>query len=230
MPTEFDLLSDDYRVLHRKNISISGESPEYFYEYKVADLAELMYLFKPRKLKILDFGCGVGNSLPYFRKYFPKSEIYCADISACSIAFAKKNFPGNENYLIIVNDIQLPSNFFDIVFSACVFHHIQHKEHMHWIKELYRVTKPCGLLAIYEHNPLNPLTVKAVNACALDKNAHLIHSHTMRKRAYSCGWIKTCVDYKLFFPSILSSLRSLEPFLNWFPMGAQYRISAQKPK
>ena len=229
MKAEFDLLADEYRVQHKANVAITGESPEYFSEYKIADLAGLLDRMKLPAAKILDFGSGIGNSLPYFRKYFSGSEISCADVSARSIEIAQTRFPGQENYLLIDQSIPLPTASQDVVFSACVFHHIPHEQHLHWLVELRRITKPGGVLAIYEHNPLNPLTVRAVNTCPLDVNARLIRGATMRKRALTGGWENAHVDYKLFFPAILAGLRPLERHLEWLGLGAQYRIMARRP-
>jgi SAM-dependent methyltransferase len=229
MQAEFDLLADEYRVQHEENVAITGESPEYFSEYKIADLAGLLNRIKVPTAKILDFGSGIGNSLPFFRKYFSESEISCADVSARSIEIAQTRFPGQENYVLIDQGIPLPTASQDVVFSACVFHHIPHEQHPHWLAELQRITKPGGLLAIYEHNPLNPLTVRAVNTCPLDVNARLIRGATMRKRAVKGGWENAHVDYKLFFPAMLAALRPMERHLEWLSLGAQYRMTAQRP-
>jgi SAM-dependent methyltransferase len=228
MQAEFDLLADEYRALHKENVSITGESPEYFSEYKIADLAELLIRLRVPTSKILDFGSGIGNSLPYFRKYFPGSEISCADVSARSIEIAQSRFPGQEIFVLIDRDIPLPTASQDVVFSACVFHHIPHEEHLHWLNELRRIAKPGGVLAIYEHNPLNPLTVHAVNTCSLDVNARLIRGRAMRQRALDGGWEDAKVGYKLFFPAFMAALRPLERHLEWLGLGAQYRVMARK--
>jgi len=229
MQAEFDLLADEYRVQHKENVAITGESPEYFSEYKIADLAELLNRLRLPSTKILDFGSGIGNSLPYFRKYFSGSEISCADVSARSIEIAQSRFPGEERYVLLDKSIPLPAASQDVVFSSCVFHHIPHEEHLHWLAELRRITKPGGVLAIYEHNPLNPLTVRAVNTCPLDVNARLIRGGAMRKRALASGWDDAHVDYKLFFPAILAALRPMERHLEWLVLGAQYRMMARRP-
>jgi hypothetical protein len=96
------------------------------------------------------------------------------------------------------------------------------------LDELRRITKPGGVLAIYEHNPLNPLTVRAVNACPLDVNAHLIRGAVMRKRVVASGWSEARIDYKLFFPAIFSALRPMERHLEWLSLGAQYRMTARR--
>jgi SAM-dependent methyltransferase len=223
---EFDLLADEYHEQHAANIAITGEGPEYFAEYKIADLRTLVQTKKIAAEHILDFGSGIGNSVPYFRKYFGQSCLHCADVSSRSIEIAEMRFPGEERYVLIGKDIPLPSHSQDIVFSACVFHHIPHEEHQHWLVELRRVAKPGGLLVIYEHNPLNPLTVRAVNTCPLDVNARLIRSGVLRQRARSSGWTNARVDYRLFFPSMLKWLRPWERHLGWLAIGAQYRMAA----
>ena len=229
MQAEFDLLADEYRVQHKANVAITGESPEYFSEYKIADLAGLLDRMKLPTAKILDFGSGIGNSLPFFRKHFSGSEISCADVSARSIEIAQTRFPGQENYVLIDQGISLPTASQDVVLAACVFHHISHEQHLHWLAELRRITKPGGVLAIYEHNPLNPLTVRAVNTCPLDVNSRLIRGGTLRGRALTSGWKDARVDYKLFFPALLAVLRPMERHLEWLGLGAQYRMMARRP-
>ena len=225
---EFDLLADEYEQQHRSNVAISGEEPAFFAEYKVADLADFVRKGRLASGRILDFGCGIGNSVPFFRKHFPDSRLCGADVSPRSIEIARSRFPGSETYLQIDDSLEAEDDSFDIVFSACVFHHIPHADHRRWLVELLRVTRPTGLLAIYEHNPLNPLTVRAVNTCPLDVNAELITAATMRRRAADAGWGAARRDYRLFFPSALRALRDLEPHLGWLPLGAQYRLIGRK--
>lgn len=226
---EFDQLADDYHLQHEKNVAITGESPEFFSEYKISDLSNYIVGANLPATNILDFGSGIGNSIPYFRKYFPGSSLACADVSARSMEVSRSRFPGNENYVLIGNGhLPLESGSQDVVFSACVFHHIPHSEHLQWLSELRRVTRKGGLLAIYEHNPLNPLTVRAVNTCPLDVNAHLIFAGQMRRRAAAAGWSQARTDYRLFFPAFLAKLRPLEQRLGWLGLGAQYRLLARR--
>jgi len=225
---EFDLLADEYRSLHMESLAITGESPEYFSEYKVSDLSAMLVRLRLSSMKLFDFGCGIGNSVPYFRKYFSNSELICADVSERSIEIAQSRFPGQEKYVQISKNIPLATASQDVVFSACVFHHIPHDQHLHWLAELLRITKPGGVLTIYEHNPLNPLTVRAVKTSRLDVNAQLIRGDTMRERALTAGWQGVRVDYKLFFPGKLSILRPIEYHLEWLGLGAQYRMMARR--
>lgn len=227
---EFDLIADNYYEQHRRNIAITGEDPEYFSEYKIKDLANVTAKGGIPCEKILDFGSGIGNSIPYFRKYFPEGAVNCADVSVRSLQIARTRFPGNESYVEIEPDrIPLPDASQDIAFSACVFHHIPHEEHVAWISELRRVVKPGGLLMIYEHNPLNPLTVRAVNTCPFDVNARLIRAQELHRSVTMAGWQDARIAYRLFFPLALSALRPLESRLEWLAFGAQYRLTAIRP-
>jgi SAM-dependent methyltransferase len=229
LQAEFDLLAEAYAEVHARNVAITGERPDYFARYKIADLARSQSPVAGRPASILDFGCGIGNSIPPFREFFPDSELYCADVSVRSIEIAQGRHPGAERFLAIRDTVPLPDACVDLVFSACVFHHIPHVQHAKWLSELLRICRPGGVLSIYEHNPLNPLTLRAVNTCPLDVNARLIRARTLRERVRQSGWTDVRVEFNLFFPSFLASLRPLEPQLKWLPFGAQYCVRAVRP-
>ncbi len=226
---EFDGFADEYYTQHSANISITGENPEYFAEYKIAVLRELINRRHARADRILDFGAGIGASVAFFRKYFPASELTCADASARSMALSRSRFPGAETYLAIDgNAVPSATAAFDIAFSACVFHHIDHAEHGRWLRELHRTVAPGGSLAIFEHNPYNPLTVRAVNTCPFDINARLIRATRLRAAAAAAGWRDVEIRYHLFFPRALAALRPVEPALAWLPLGGQYSLLARR--
>jgi len=226
---EFDLLADEYQSNLTDAIAITGETPDFFAEYKVADCRQKLKALNVPMKTILDFGSGIGNSIPYFRKYFPSSSILCAEVSERSIEVSKSRFPGHEIYLQITNAIPAPSNSIDIAFTACVFHHIPTQEHLYWIDELKRVLKPGGMLYVYEHNPINPLTVRAVKSSPLDVNAQLIPANEFLRNIKQAEFIGGEIAYKLFFPKWLSHIRFLELYLEPVCLGAQYRLSCFKP-
>jgi SAM-dependent methyltransferase len=226
---EFDRLADDYYAQHQENIAITGEKPEYFSEYKIIDVARIARERSLEAGRVLDFGCGIGNSVPYFRKHFPAATLTCADVSRRSIELAKLRFPGTEKYVLIEDGvIPVESGSQDLVFTACVMHHIPHEEHAHWLAELRRIVRPGGMLFVFEHNPLNPLTVRAVNTCPLDVNARLIRAGRLRRIAAESGWAQLSIDYRLFFPALAAPLRPLENHLRWLCLGAQYCLSGTR--
>ena len=229
--SEFDKFAEHYHDLHAKSITVSGERPDYFAEYKVRDLCQLYFGHQSihKKPCILDFGAGVGASTPYFRKYFPESSLYCLDSSRNSLVLAKSRFEHDADF-VAFDGRRIPFNefSFEIVFVACVLHHVAQEEHSALLSELRRVLKPRGLIMIYEHNPYNPLTLRAVSTCPFDEHARLIRPAAMKGRLKSNGFRDILTHYRVFFPNALRSLRSLEKLIKWIPIGAQYCISARR--
>lgn len=225
--SEFDKFAREYAALHRTNIAISGEGPEYFAEYKIRELREVsagLGLLRGAG-RILDFGAGVGGSVEHFRRHFPAASLTCVDVSVDSLRIAAGRFAGQAGFVAFDGE-QLPfvDGSFDCVFSACVFHHIEPGRHIALLAELRRVLHPGGLLMIFEHNPLNPLTVHAVNTCPFDENAILIRAGLFRQSLISAGFAGAAACFRIFFPHALRALRPLEGWLKWLPLGAQYYV------
>jgi SAM-dependent methyltransferase len=231
LEAEFDRFAAEYREQHAASIRLSGEATDYFAEYKIRDVAEVFDGIREAPERILDFGGGVGNSLPYMRRYFPKAEITLLDPSAASLDVAAKRFPGEATFRHFDGTrIPLEAGAFDLVFTACVFHHIPAAEHIALLREIGRVLSPDGRFFLFEHNPLNPLTRHAVNSCAFDENAVLIGARDMRRRFATAGLRAARTRHRIFFPHAFAGLRPLERALTWLPLGAQYSIEAVKSK
>ena len=227
--TEFDRFADEYHADLESAVTLSGETPEFFAEYKVVDAAGRSARAGLVPETILDFGSGVGSSVPYFRRLFPHARLVCADVSRRSLDVAKARFDEQfEPLLLPDREIPLPDASIDLVFSACVFHHIPHSEHRHWLEELSRVTRPGGILVLFEHNPWNPLTVKTVNDCPFDENAVLVSARELGRVVAGSGWSNVERVFRLFFPNALRVLRPVERWIGWLPVGAQYYVVGQK--
>ncbi len=229
---EFDKFADEYRALHTANIRMSGESPEFFAEYKVRDVIETLNADaapRPAQPAILDFGGGIGTSVPYFRKYCPEARLTCLDVSRRSLAVASERFPDLADFAWFDGKtIPFSDECFDVAFAACVFHHIDHGLHRRLLGEIRRVLAPGGMVFVFEHNPLNPLTRHAVNTCAFDADARLISGPAMRRRLAEAGFAGARLRYRLFFPRQMDRLRPLEKYLTWMPLGAQYCVVGRK--
>lgn len=226
---EFDRYADTYHQQHAKSIRASGEEPEFFARYKVNDVAAALRTLGTRPTRILDFGGGVGNSLGFMRQAFADSDIVLLDPSSKSLDLARRRYPGHASFQQFDGrTIPFPDRSFDLVFAACVFHHIPADLHVTLLREINRILTTGGSLFLFEHNPLNPLTVRAVRACPFDEDAVLIRAGTMRQRVGAAGLTASRVAYRLFFPHFLSSLRGLERYFAKLPLGAQYYVHAVK--
>lgn len=229
---EFDKFADEYYAILADSIATSGEGPKYFAEYKIVDIAreyEIRSQGMNNSPNILDFGSGIGGSVPYVSKHFPSAKLSCLDVSRRSLEIAEKRFPALADYVHFDGKhIPFPDEHFDIAYAACVFHHIEHENHVSLLKELHRVIRPGGSLFVFEHNPYNPLTVRVVNNCVFDEHARLIRGSEMKQRLTAAGFARTSIKYRIFFPHSLKVLRPLEKAITWLPLGGQYYSLANK--
>jgi SAM-dependent methyltransferase len=230
LEAEFDRFAHEYREQHAANIRLSGETPDFFARYKIDDVAAVLSRTGAEPRRILDFGGGVGNSIGFMRAAFPDSEIVLIDPSQESLDIARQRFPGEAEFRHFDGrTIPFDDGRFDLVFAACVFHHIPESLHQPLMTEIGRVLTDGGSFFVFEHNPWNPLTMQAVRNCPFDENAVLIGAPELQRRMSAAGLGNNRVSYRFFFPRLLSRLRPLERFLKSVPLGAQYFIHATKP-
>ena len=225
----FDEHAENYNEICDNVIGSSGASRDYYSEHKVLEL--LRFENRESAIKILDFGCGDGNSEVYIRKHFPDSSIFGVDVSVKSIQLAKeKRIADTVFNAFDGKKLPFENEQFDVVFTSMVFHHIEHKLHDSILKEIYKVLKVGGRFYCFEHNPNNPLTRSAVNKCVYDKNAILLKSSYSFEVIKKCGLIIKELNYILFFPryKIFKIFIGLEKMLSWCSIGAQYYIRAIK--
>jgi ubiquinone/menaquinone biosynthesis C-methylase UbiE len=227
--SEFDAVATQYEAQHAASIRLSGEDTDFFARYKV----EMLHRFALQRMafvrNIMDFGAGIGNAEVHLHKIFPETNITALDVSKKSLAICNARKLKNVTTLLYDGkDIPCKKNSYDIVYTACVFHHIDAREHLKVLSEINRVLKQGGIFVLFEHNPWNPLTRYAVDNCPFDENAVLISVPEMCKRLRKAGFQKVDRKYCLFFPSMLGFLRPLERYMAWLPFGAQYVLIGTK--
>ena len=90
---DFDDYSKEYNELMDNQLSVFTDDVSYFAEYKIEETKKTL---KTPPKNILDFGCGVGRNINFFKKHFPLAKISGCDISQKSIDIAKKSFPESD--------------------------------------------------------------------------------------------------------------------------------------
>ncbi|MFH1824991.1 MAG: class I SAM-dependent methyltransferase [Candidatus Firestonebacteria bacterium] len=233
-PAVFDKFADNYDEGHTKAVKASGFSPSYFHEYKVIELFNYLKLIgkEQEKLLLLNYGCGIGSSEKYLKKYFPNLIICSVDISEESIRVAKKENEGlNDVTFKQFDGVNIPfEHEFDIIFIANVFHHIPRKQQIDSMKALNNRLKADGFLIMFELNPINPLTlwVAIQNDYKFDKDSKLLNPLYCRKLLNTSGFRSRTIRFTIFFPAFLSFLKRLEKYLYKLPIGAHYYYIARK--
>lgn len=229
-PAEFDKFAEEYLCAHAKNIACTGEEPGYFSRYKIEEVRRRWDKKKrPEPGAILDFGTGIGGSLPFLAKLFPGAAITALDVSSRSLEIAERRNPGAAKFVLHdgSGNFPLPPGTFDLIFTSCVFHHIPPDEHVGLFSQLRGLLKPGGAMVTFEHNPVNPVTRYIVATCPFDENAILLPARSLVRRQRQAGFSAIDVSYTGFFPGALRALRPLERFMTRLPVGAQYYTFAQ---
>jgi SAM-dependent methyltransferase len=102
--------------------------------------------------RLLDFGCGCGRVLTYFRDSHP-ALIYGTDIDQEAIAWCKENIAEAAGFRVNGELPPLPfdDDFFDLIFSISIFTHLPETMQTVWLEELRRVSKPGALVLLSVH-------------------------------------------------------------------------------
>ena len=227
--SEFDLYKDTYQESVNDTLGRFGKhagNHNLYLEIKANHIKSFISnSFKGKKIKLLDYGCGHGLLHAYFDpNYF---DIYGCDPASEVINLAKESNPVY-NYASF-DGVTLPyeNQTFDLSIAVCVMHHIKP---IHWersLNEMKRVTKEDGFIAVYEHNPKNPLAVHIVNNCPLDKDANLLNMTTLLNLFHKIGLKNLSKEFIIFFPFKSRFFRKVEKFLTILPLGAQYFLAGK---
>jgi SAM-dependent methyltransferase len=225
---DFDRYRDDYEDRVSKAIAWSGTEQEFYLRTKAGRIAQLAEerLAETPDLSVLDVGCGVGLIDAMLAKRFRR--LIGVDVALGALAQARRNAP--EARFVGYDGSLLPfaNGTFDLVFAVCVVHHVAPEGWPRFASELARVTRPGGLVMIFEHNPLNPLTRIAVSRCEFDRNAVLLGRGRVRRLMHAAG-LRHCEGrHILFFPWSGGFWAAIEDALGWLPLGAQYYVAAHK--
>lgn len=210
---KFDEVANSYGALHDKSVALSGEGAGYFAEHKVGCLKRLGIGGEAR---VLDYGCGVGNLTTLLEREF--ASVAGFDPSRESLAIARAKCPKTTFF---ESADAVPNESFDVVVLSGVLHHVPPPERASVLARVRSSLRADGRVVVFEHNPANPLTRRAVDACPFDDDAILLPAGEIRARLREAGYGKPRQDFVVFFPRALAWLRPLEPWLAWCPIGAQ---------
>ena len=101
----------------------------------------------PRGRTLLDVGCGGGDLLNLARRHgFGVSGV---DVSAYVAAQARERF-NLDVFADGLEDAKFDANSFDVVTALEVVEHLTRP--VQWLREVYRILKPCGLLLLTTPN------------------------------------------------------------------------------
>jgi len=102
-----------------------------------------------RDTQVLDFGCGWGRVSRFFWHKVAPQNIYGVDVDSDAIAACRNlGAPGTYHVVEPLGSLPLETSSMDLIYAVSVFTHLSLKSADHWMKELHRVARPGGVLAI----------------------------------------------------------------------------------
>jgi SAM-dependent methyltransferase len=219
--------ANEYDMMLQKGIRFSGENKQYFIRGRLQDMChQLPWGFNPRR--ILDFGCGIGDTSLYLTEIFPTADIIGLDTSDQALAHARQTY-GSARISFYNHADFSQIEPVDLCYANGVFHHIIPEERFGVIVQIHQVLRPGGYFALFENNPWNPGTRLVMKRIPFDRDAQPLSAPEAKRCLKEGGFAKLYSPrYLFYFPRSLAFLRFLESFLSRVPLGAQYYILAQK--
>jgi SAM-dependent methyltransferase len=222
---DFDAYADEYGDAVQRSIGFAGKDHDFFTRRKAFHLLDLARrrLGPATALRALDVGCGVGLTDSYLVDRFRTLE--GVDTSEEAIRRAAAANPSVSYRTYAGDRLPYEDEHFDLAFAICVLHHVRPAERPGFVAELRRVVRPGGLVAVFEHNPFNPLTRLAVMRCDFDADAVLVTPGKVDRLLRDVGLRPVEQRYVILFPSDRRRVQALEDALRGLPLAAQYYVA-----
>jgi ubiquinone/menaquinone biosynthesis C-methylase UbiE len=226
---DFDVYAKGYEDDVDESVSFTGRNSAFYARRKVEILEEIVDL-EPgplQRVSLLDVGCGTGTTdqvlAPRVR------ELHGVDISEEMLMQARQNVPEAQFSWYDGEKLPFDDGLFDVVVAICVLHHVPTSMRLKVVSEMVRVTRrQGGVVAVFEHNPYNPLTRHAVNTCELDRDAVLLPPSETIALLNESADVEPEYRHYLFSPLGGAAGCWLDRRLRKVPLGGQYVAWVQR--
>lgn len=223
--TPFDLTAEYDEMLNR-GIRLSGEDKRFFMTGRIRDLQHrLPATFRPRR--ILDFGCGLGDTSRLLADTFPEAEVIGVDTSVKALNHAESKY-GCSQVSFSSLDAFCETSTIDMCYVNGVFHHVTQEQRLQVVKMIHKALLQGGYFALFENNPWNPGTRLVMRRIPFDRDACPLTPLATRRLLRDGGFSCLTTRFLFYFPRPLAFLRFAEPWLVRLPLGAQYYVLAVK--
>jgi SAM-dependent methyltransferase len=225
--TDYGRYRDRYRDELDRAVSFSGASHDFFTRAKTDELVRLarLHLGDPTRLEALDVGCGIGLTDRHLAGRF--RTLTGTDVSPGVLETAVRENPGVRYKLAERGRLPFEDDAFHLAFAVCVVQVVAPKERPQFVAELARVTRPGGLIVVFEHNPFNPLTRLVVRRCEFGEDARMLRMAKAERLLRESGVTPVDRGFLLLFPSRRRRVLAVERALRRLPLGAQYYVAAR---
>lgn len=218
---DFDHHAETYQATVRKaaGVSVDGLARE-----KARLIRDVLAaaLGDPRRLSVLDIGCGIGLIEAELEKEV--GQLSAVDVSPRSVEFARSRVTSTRFQHYDGTSLPFADATFDAAFASCVLHHVKPVGRDAFMAEMLRVLRPSGLAILIEHNPLNPVTQLIVSRCPFDADASLLTCRRATRLLTGGGAKVVGRRFVGFSPIRNGFVERMERLVGWLPVGAQYCV------
>ena len=133
---------------------ISAKRYDFFIEPLTRSLRHIGMKFYPpyKDMKVLDVGCGTGNSLKLYQK--SGCQVHGIDSSPSMLKEAQKKLDEKADLRLgIASEIEYPNDFFDLAISMLSIHEMPKEIRPEVISEMSRVIKRDGRILLIDYHP-----------------------------------------------------------------------------
>lgn len=228
-PQDFDEFEHTYGAAVDDAVAFSHQGHGFFTRAKVIHLVDIVQdrLGDPTGMTVLDVGCGPGAT---DRIVAPMvGALHGVDVSPVMVSAAARANPNCDYQVYDGEHLPFDDGVFDVTFAICVLHHVESQGWIPLVAEMGRVTRPGGMCVVFEHNPHNPLTRRAVRDCPFDEGVTLLSRKTTSALLVQSGFNIVESRYILFLPYGHRVSHAVDQALGWFPLGGQYLVAASTP-
>lgn len=225
---DFDAFADTYAQAVDRSIGFSHQPVEFFARRKAAHLVDVCrrHLGDPAQLSVLDVGCGIGCTDQYLTESF--GRLAGVDVANEAVERAAARNRTVEYQVCGEASLPLETASCDVAFAACVLHHVPRHRRRAFVREVGRVVRPGGLVVLFEHNPLNPLTRLAVSRCEFDEGVVLLHRSELTNLCAGAALRPLEARYLIFTTWTHELIERAERRLGSLPFGAQHCVAARR--
>ena len=182
----FDGVATAYEAELAAGLDATGEDSTYFAKGRVDWLQKRLAGLSIVPRQVLDFGCGVGGSVPYLLALPNVERVTGVDVSTASLAVARQRHT-DSRVCFEPTMAAVPDGSIDVAFCNGVFHHIPPAGRAACVQSVCRVLRPGGVFALWENNPWNPAVRWIMSRVSFDADAITLSPPEARRPQAAAG-------------------------------------------
>lgn len=218
--------SDEYDAMLDRGLRLTGEDKGYFIRGRL-DLVRSLLPDEAPPRRILDFGCGTGDTTAALAAGFPGARVTGVDTAKRALEHADRLHGSDQVSFRTMSELDAAPPH-DLCYVNGVFHHIPPESRPDALARIRSALERGGLLVMFENNPWNPGTRLVMRRIPFDRDARTISPPAAVAMVREAGFVPQGPPRHLFFfPAFLAALRGLEPYLRRVPLGGQYAVVAK---